>query len=105
MPGWLTPATLVYPVENDTAVPPRFRLRIIAPKGVSWSLKSAAPPGRQRQNPNAGIAKLVFRLEPAARRMRLVVLLSTDANACANPQMPPLDRPLSEWTGLPTPSA
>jgi len=91
-------ATLSYPAQSDGIEPPRFYLRIIDPSLEAWSLASAAPSEPQGQNPNLGVAKLVLHLEQVAQPVRLVVLLSPEADACANPELPSvLQRPLSDW--------
>ncbi len=91
-------ATLTYPAQGDGAEPPRFYLRIIDPSLEAWSLTSAAPAEPQGQNPNLGVAKLVLHLEQVAQPVRLVVLLSPEADACAAPELPSaLQRPLSDW--------
>jgi hypothetical protein len=90
-------ATLIYPAKSDNDEP-RFCLRIIEPNLAAWSLRSATPSEPQGQNPNTGIAKLVFRAEQVEKPVRLAVLLSPDAEACANPALPlALQRPLSDW--------
>jgi hypothetical protein len=77
---------------------PSFHLRIVDPANGAWSLGSAAPAGPQGQDPNTGVTKLVLHLAEVAQPVRLAVLLSPDADACAARQLPPaLRRPLSEW--------
>jgi hypothetical protein len=91
-------AALIYPAQSDSAEPRRFWLRIIDPNGMGWSLRSATPAEPQGQNPNVGVAKLVLRIEQVAEPVRLAVLLSPDADACASPALPAaLQRPLSNW--------
>ncbi len=98
-------ATLTHPAQSDGAEPSRFHLRVIDPGLGALSLKSAAPSEPQGQDPNTGVAKLVFRLEHVAQPVRLAVLLSPDANACATLELPlALQRPLSDW-GQPPGSA
>jgi Heparinase II/III-like protein/Domain of unknown function (DUF4962) len=91
-------ATVICPAPSDAAEPPRLCLRIIDPTPGTWSLKSAAPSGPHGQNPNAGIAKLILRLEEVAQPARLTVLLSPDADACGRPELPmSLRGALSDW--------
>ena len=91
-------AALIYPAKGDSDESPRLCLRIIGPEGAAWSLRSAAPSEPQGQNPNAGIAKLVVRLKEVVQPLRLSVLLSPDADRCANPNLPSaLQRSLSGW--------
>jgi hypothetical protein len=91
-------ATLAYPPQGDSAKRPRLYLRIIEPGLGSLSFRSAAPSEPQGQNRNAGVAKLVFHLEQVAQPLRLAVLLSPDASACATPELPSvLQQPLSDW--------
>ena len=91
-------AALIYPAKGDSDESPRLCLRIIGPEGAAWSLRSAAPSEPQGQNPNAGIAKLAVRLKEVVQPLRLSVLLSPDADRCANPNLPSaLQRSLSGW--------
>jgi hypothetical protein len=91
-------AVLTYPQSEGTE-PPRFHLRVIDPGLGSLSRMSASPPAvPPNQNPNTGIAKLVFHLEQVAQPLRLAVLLSPDGNLCATPDLPAaLRRPLADW--------
>jgi len=91
-------ATLIHPAGSASAARPRLYLRIIDP-GPRLSFRSAAPSQPQGQNRNLGVAKLVFHLEQVAQPLRLAVLLSPDAGACATPELPmALRRPLSDWS-------
>jgi hypothetical protein len=81
-------ATLIYPAQSYSDERPRFYLRIIDPGLRTLSLRSAAPSEPQGQNRNAGVAKLGFYLEQVAQPVRLTVLLSPDADACATPELP-----------------
>jgi len=91
-------ATLIYAAQRDSTEPPRFHLRIIEPVPGGWMLGSTAPPGPEGQNPNAGIAKFVLHLAQVADPVRLAVLLTPDAGACATAELSSaLRRPLSEW--------
>jgi heparinase II/III-like protein len=93
-----TMVTLIYPARNEPPESPRFYVRVIDLGRGAWSLKSAAPSEPQGQNPNTGIAKLVFHLQQVAQPVRLAVLLSPDADACATTKLPmPLHHPLSGW--------
>jgi hypothetical protein len=90
-------ATLIYPAKSDSDESPRLCLRILGPDGAAWSLKSTTPSQPPGQNANTGIAKLVFR-QNLEQHVRLSVLLSPDADRCANPNLPsPLAGPLSDW--------
>jgi hypothetical protein len=90
-------ATLIHPAQSAGVARPRLYLRIIDP-GPRSSFRSAAPWEPPGQNRNAGIAKFVVHLERVAQPVRLVVLLSPDAGACATAELPPaLRRPLSDW--------
>jgi hypothetical protein len=90
--------TLIYPTRNEPTEYSRFYVRVIDPGRGAWSFGSAAPSEPQGQNPNIGIAKLVFHLQQVAQPVRLAVLLSPDADLFATPKLPmPLDRPLSGW--------
>jgi Heparinase II/III-like protein len=92
-------ASLTNPA-SDSAEASRFYLRIIDPAGGEWTLGSATPSEPPGQNANAGVAKLVFHFEQMAQPVRLAVFLTSDAGACATPELPPaLRRPLSEWVG------
>jgi hypothetical protein len=89
-------ATLIHPAQSAGAARPRLYLRIIDP-GPRLSFRSAAPSEPPRQNRNAGVAKLVVHLEQA-QPVRLAVLLSPDAGACATLELPSaFRRPLSDW--------
>ena len=91
-------ATLIHPAQGETAQRPRLYLRITEPGLGRLSFRSAAPLEPQGQNPNAGVAKLVFHLEQVTQPVRLAVLLSPDASACATVELPlALRRPLSDW--------
>jgi hypothetical protein len=91
-------ATLTHPAQGDGAAPPRLYLRIIDRDLGNLSLRSATPSEPPGQNSNAGIAKLVFRLDQVAQPVRLAVLLSPDADAFGTGELPvPLHRPLSGW--------
>jgi hypothetical protein len=91
-------ASLIYPATGDGDESPRLFLQIICPEPAAWSLRSAAPVGPPDQNPNTGIAKLVFRWNEIAKQPRLSVLLSPDADRCANSNLPSaVQRPLSDW--------
>lgn len=90
-------ATLADRARGETTEPSRLYLRIIEPKAVTWTLKSAAPPGPDRQNPNTGIAKLVLRLEEVAKPVRLTVLLSPDAEARNYGELPMAVQSLTNW--------
>jgi hypothetical protein len=91
-------AELIYPATGDGDESPRLCVQIICPETAAWSLRSAAPSGPQGQNPNTGIAKLVFRGNEIAQQLRLSVLLSPDPDRCANPNLPSaLEGPPSEW--------
>jgi hypothetical protein len=91
-------ATLIHPAGSASAARPRLYLRIIDP-GPRLSFRSAAPSQPQGQNRNLGVVKLVFHLEQVAQPLRLAVLLSPDAGACATPELPmALRRPLSDWS-------
>jgi hypothetical protein len=80
------------------AEPARFHLRILEPDMATWSLASAAPGEPRGQNANTGVSKLLLHLEQVVRPVRLAVLLSSDADACAAAQLPAaLRRPLAEW--------
>jgi len=92
-------AALIDPVSDSTEAC-RFYLRIIDPAEGEWTLGSATPLEPPGQNANAGVAKLVLHLEQVAQPLRLAVLLTPDAGACASPELPSaLRRPLSEWAG------
>jgi Heparinase II/III-like protein len=91
-------ASLIHPAQSDSAEPSRFYVRIIDPGSGTLSLGSAAPSEPQGQSPNAGVAKLVFRIEQVAQPARVAVLLSPDPDVCANPELPVvLQRRLSDW--------
>jgi hypothetical protein len=91
-------AVLIFPAESDSAESPRFYVRLIDPGLGRLSLRSAAPSEPPGQNPNAGIAKLVFRLQEVAQPVRLAVLLSPDLNAYETFELPfPLRDSLSAW--------
>jgi hypothetical protein len=90
-------ATLIYPAQSDGAQPSRFYVRLMDHDLGAWTLRSAAPSNPEGQNPNAGIAKLVLRLEPVAESVRLAVMLSSDADAWASPELPLARQPLSGW--------
>jgi hypothetical protein len=91
-------ATLIHPTQRDNAQRPRLYLRIIEPDLGKLSFRSAAPSDPPGQNPNTGIAKLVFHLQQVVQPVRVAVLLSPDADACATPKLPmPLHHPLSGW--------
>lgn len=91
-------ATLIHPAQSDGADPPRFYLRIIDPDVGTFSLMSATPAEPPGQKPNTGVAKLVLRLEQVAQPLRLAVLLSPDAGACATLELPSaFRRPMSDW--------
>jgi len=94
--------TAAAPIDpaNDSSEASRFYLRVIDPAEGEWSLGSATPLEPPGQNANAGVAKLMLHLEQVARPLRLAVLLTPDAGACASPELPSaLRRPLSEWAG------
>jgi hypothetical protein len=94
-------ATLTYPAQSAGAEPRRFYVKLIEQALAAWTLKSAAPSEPEGQNPNAGIAKLVLRLEQVVQPVRLAVLLSPEADACATPELPSLlQRPISDWVQL-----
>jgi hypothetical protein len=91
-------ATLIHPAQSAGAARPRLYLRIIEPGLRTFSFRSAAPSEPQGQNRNLGVAKLVLRLEQVAQPLRLAVLLSPDAGACATLELPSaFRRPLSDW--------
>lgn len=91
-------AALIYPAKEDSDESPRICLRIVGPEGAAWSLRSAAPSEPQGQNPDTGIAKLIVRLKEVEQPMRVSVLLSPDADRCANPNLPSaFQRSLSDW--------
>jgi hypothetical protein len=93
-----TAASLIFPVQSDSAEPVRFYVRSLQPSLGRLSLRSAAPSQPKGQNPNACVAKLVFRLEDVAQPVRLAMLLSPDPNAYAMSELPfPLHGPLSGW--------
>ena len=72
--------------------------RLVGEDEVGTLVRSAAPSGPQDQNPNTGIAKLVIRQNDVGKALHLSVLLSPDADRCANPNLPsPLAGPLSDW--------
>ena len=55
-------------------------------------------PKAPKQDPNAGVIKLVLHLTEVGAPVRLAVLLSPDAAMAATPVLPALLwRPLSEW--------
>jgi hypothetical protein len=91
-------ATLIYPAQSEGAAPRRFYLRIIDPDGGTFSLSSATPAEPPGQKPNTGVVKLVLHLEQVEQPVRLAVLLSPDAGACATLELPlAFRRPLSDW--------
>jgi hypothetical protein len=91
-------AALTYPTQSDGAEPPRFYLRIVDPTVGTFLLLSATPSKPPEQKPNAGVVKLVLRLEQVSQPVRLAVLLSPDADACASPQLPlALQHGPSDW--------
>jgi hypothetical protein len=91
-------AALTYPTQSGGAEPPRFYLRIVDPAVRTFSVLSATPAEPPGQKPNTGVAKLVLHLEQVERPVRLAVLLSPDAGACASPELPlALPRLLSDW--------
>jgi Heparinase II/III-like protein/Domain of unknown function (DUF4962) len=91
-------AALTYPTPSGGAEPPRFYLRIVDPAVRTFSVLSATPAEPPGQKPNTGVAKLVLHLEQVERPVRLAVLLSPDAGACASPELPlALPRLLSDW--------
>jgi hypothetical protein len=91
-------AALIYPAKSDSDESPQLCARIISPEAATWALRSAAPSGPEGQNPNTGIAKIVFRRNDVAKQLRLPVLLSPDAERCVNPNLPSLlEGPLLDW--------
>jgi hypothetical protein len=85
-------------LTGEGGEPERLHLRILEPDMATWSLASAAPGEPRGQNPNTGVSKLLLHLELVVRPVRLAVLLSPAADACAAAQLPPaLRRPLAEW--------
>ncbi|HUC70888.1 MAG TPA: heparinase II/III family protein [Stellaceae bacterium] len=81
-------AALTVREQSDGAERPRLYLRVIDPGTGTLSSRSAAPGEPQGQNPNPGVAKLVFHLGQVAQRVRLAVLLSPDLDICANLELP-----------------
>jgi hypothetical protein len=91
-------ATLTLPAEGDGTERHRFYLRMIDRDLANLSFRSAAPLEPPGQNPNAGVAKLVFHLAQVWQPLRLAVLLSPDPSAYATSGLPsPLQGPLSRW--------
>jgi len=91
-------AALTSSAQSDGSEPPRFYLRVIDAAGSNWMLASASPSDPPGQDPNAGVVKLVLHIERVAQPVRLAVLLTPDAGACATPELPSaLRRRLSEW--------
>jgi hypothetical protein len=90
--------SLVAQPSSAGAASPRLYLRIVEPEGGNFALRSAAPSEPAGQNPNGGIAKLVFRREQVAQPLRLAVLLSPDRDAVTRAELPaPLHRPVTAW--------
>ncbi len=92
---------LTQPAPPDGAPPLHLYLRVVetipGPPPAA-SVLPATPSGPLGQDPNKGVAKLVLRFEERPLPLRLSVLLSPDAAACAEPRLPAAVRlPLLEW--------
>jgi len=90
--------TLTHPGETDGEKPTACYLRVIEPDFGRLFVVPAAPSGPPGQNPNDGVNKIVLRLEQIMQPVRLVVLLTPDAQFWSHPRLPTAVRqPLSEW--------
>jgi hypothetical protein len=73
--------------------------RILAPSApakIVFATASATPP--EPENQNAGVSKLVVKLDGSDKPMRLAILLTPGSSPAAQP---PAITPLAEWKSKP----